>query len=78
MSEKETENVTEFVMRKNGNYVEISAVVNGTQVFWASPPVTSVGPAIKAAVKTWLTRAWENELTDLLAEDDESKSGLFR
>lgn len=72
------DNPTEFVMRKDGNYVEIWAVVDGTQVFSASPPVTAADSVIQAAVKTWLTRAWEQELTDLIAEDDESKGGLFR
>jgi len=77
MSEQQ-ENATEFVMQKNGNYVEIWAVYQGEQIFHAAPPVTSAPKVVQAAVNTWLTRAWEKELTDLVSEDDESKGGLFR
>lgn len=71
------ENPTEFVMRKEGSYVVMWAVVNGEEVFHASPPVTSAGEVIQAAVKTFITRGWEKEFNELLEDDDEHQ-GWFR
>jgi len=71
------ENPTEFVMKKEGSYILIWAVIDGEEVFHASPPVTAAGDVIQAAVKTFITRAWEQEFNDLL-EDDSGHEGWFR
>lgn len=77
-SEQNEENPTEFVMKKNGTHVEMWAVVNGVQVFQASPPATAAGEVIQAAVKTWITRAWEREFNEMLDDQDDSREGWFR
>jgi len=79
-NEKEEEDEpTEFVMKKGeGGVVHIWAVVDGEQVFSAAPHITAVGKTVSAAVESWMSRAYRDQIDELrdLGRDDDSHGFL--
>jgi len=70
------ENATEFVLQKEGAYVQMWVVIDGQQVFHAAPHWRAVKGPVQAAIQTFLSRAFEAEMMDDVTPDDDS-SGLF-
>lgn len=60
-------------MQKDGEYVEIWAIVDGEQVFHAKPPAPYSWRVIGAAVRTWVRRAFP----DVLDNGSEPPQGGF-
>lgn len=63
---------TELVMKKEGDYIMIWAVVDGHEIFHAQPPVTMAKGPVQAAVQTFMARGWEREFNEMLGNDDDS------
>jgi len=70
---------TELVMKKGeGGVVHIWAVVDGEQVFSAAPHITAVGKTVSAAVESWMSRAYRDQIDELrdLGNNDDSHGFL--
>ena len=65
-------NGTELVFRKDGETLVIFAVLDGEQILHLEPTITRSTSAIKAAVTTFIGRAFETEL------DDSETEGAFQ
>lgn len=73
---QQDENPTELVMKKDGDYILIWAVVDGHEIFHAQPPVTMAKGAVQAAVQTFMARGWEKEFNELLGNGDDDQNWL--
>lgn len=74
MSNDNPDDATELVMQKDGSHVEIWAVVNGHQVFHAEPHYQAVKGPVQAAIQTFLSRAYEEEIIEDTTKDDDKRS----
>lgn len=63
-SSPEPPDIDQLVMRKSDDTVQISAVVDGEQVFYAEPGIHHSKGTIRSAVQTWASRAYEDELDE--------------
>jgi len=75
----EEDEPTEFVMKKGERgVVHIWAVVDGEQVFSAAPHITAVGKTVSAAVESWMSRAYRDQIDELrdLGNNDDSHGFL--
>lgn len=78
-NETDEEQPTELVMQKGDDgAVLIWAVVNGEQVFSASPHITAVKETVTAAIQTWLSRAYRQEIDDLHDLGSNDSDRIFR
>jgi hypothetical protein len=69
-SNDDEEAPTELVMKKEAEYVHIWVVVDGEEVFHASPHVKMIKGPVQAAIQTFLSRAYQAEIEELSPSDD--------
>lgn len=60
---------TELRMRKRDGTVKLSVAIDGDHVFYAEPEVGRSQQAMKAAIQTFVGRAFNAELDDADTED---------
>jgi len=74
----EEDEPTELVMKKGEDgVVHIRAVVDGEQVFSAAPHITAGKKTVTAAVKSWVSRAYRDQIDELRDPDNNDNSRGF-
>jgi len=73
--EDNEEKPTEFVMKKDNEFLLIWAVIEGEEVYHASPHVQMAQAPIQAGIQTFISQAYQAELEDLV--DTEPDEGYF-
>lgn len=71
-SQQNPQEFDELVFRKEGDSVLIWGVVDGEKVFHAEPEVGRSSTTMRAALQTWIGRAYDGEL------DDADTEGAFQ
>jgi len=74
--EEPDENPTELVMKKDGEFLHVWGVVDGEEVYHAAPHVQMAQAPIQAAIQTFLSRAYQTEIEELVEQNADSK-GVF-
>lgn len=63
--EEQEENPTELVVKKDGSSVHIWALIDGEEIFHAAPHVRASTRSVYAAIQTFFSRAFEDEIPQL-------------
>lgn len=72
----DSEDPTRLVIEKDGETLRIWAVLNGEAIFQARPHYRSCKKPIRAAIGTFLSRAFSDELSDS-RDDNGTSEGFF-
>ena len=73
-SEGKEKNITELGMRKSGENLQIWVSLEGHEVFYAEPHVKMCKGPVQAAVQTFLSRVFGQELIEMAKDDSDSRS----